>query len=91
MTEDNRSVIVHGMDLRDYLLAMPVESRVAFATACGTTWPHLRNVIYGLRPCSERLAMAIERQSAGTVRVESLCPDADWAVVRGAQPPAVSA
>ena len=79
------------MDLRQYILAMPVDQRVTFADSCGTTWPHLRNVMYGQRPCSERLAMAIERQSAGTVRVESLCPEADWAVVRGAQPPAVSA
>lgn len=72
------------MDLKDYLQSIPPAERTAFAERCGTTDGHLRNVSYGYRRCAESLAIAIERESGGQIRVEDLRPDVDWAVIRGA-------
>lgn len=74
------------MDLKTYLFALPMPQRIQFAEGCGTTYGHLRNVAYGLKPCSPELAMRVEEESAGKVRVESMCPDAHWHVVRGTAP-----
>lgn len=47
----------------------------------------MNNVAYGLRPCGERLAIDIERQSGGQVTVEELRPDLaeHWAYLRGSR------
>jgi DNA-binding transcriptional regulator YdaS (Cro superfamily) len=74
------------MDLKSYLHTLPLAEREAFAVACGTTSGHLRNVSYGYRTCREALAICIERESAGAVTVEELCPDADWAYIRRTAP-----
>lgn len=71
------------MKLLDYLKTMGTEDRVGFALACATTIGHMNNVAYGYKPCSETLALAVERESGGVVPVEETCPKADWAVVRG--------
>jgi DNA-binding transcriptional regulator YdaS (Cro superfamily) len=76
-----------NLSLLDYLKTMEKEDRESFAASCGTTLGHLNNVAYGYKTCAEALAMAVERESAGKVRVETLCPDADWAVVRGTAKP----
>lgn len=77
------------MDLRTYLSSLPdVEARAGFATRCGTTLGHLRNVAGGHKPCGESLAINIERESGGVVRCEDLCPDVDWAYLRGSAIPA---
>lgn len=65
------------MELRKYLSDLPVDERERFAQACGTTAGHLRNVMYGYRPCSPELAADIERASAGSVIRQTLRP-ADW-------------
>lgn len=70
------------MKLIDYLNALPVEARVPFATRCGTSFDYLRQVGYGNRPCSEKLAINLERESGRLLTCEELCPDADWAFVR---------
>jgi hypothetical protein len=70
------------MDLKTYYLSMPMRLRDKFATRCETTLGHLRNVAYG-RICGEKLAIAIERESNGVVRCESLRPDVDWSYLRG--------
>ena len=70
------------MDLKAYLLSMPVQARESFAARCGTTYGHLRNVAYG-KTCAERLAINIDRESGGVVTCESLCPDVDFGYLRG--------
>ncbi|RTL35399.1 MAG: hypothetical protein EKK49_07435 [Rhodocyclaceae bacterium] len=70
------------MDFKTYLFKLPVAERVLFARRCKSTYGHLRNVAYGHKPCSAELAMEIERESKRAVPCESLCPGADWAVVR---------
>jgi DNA-binding transcriptional regulator YdaS (Cro superfamily) len=71
------------MDLKTYLSQLKPDARDAFAEACGTTVGHLRNVAYECRPCGEKLAIAIERETRGEIRCEHLRPDVDWAFLRG--------
>lgn len=65
------------MELRKYLSELLPADRSAFAERCGTTMGHLRNVMYGYRPCSPELAAEIERASAGAVQRPDMRP-ADW-------------
>ena len=60
-------------------------TREEFAAACGTTYPLLKQVGYGARPCSVTLAVNIDRETGGEIRMEDLCPDRiDWAYIRKA-------
>lgn len=75
-------------ELKAYLRTIKGEAaKRDFAVRCGTSINHLRAIAYGAKPCGESLAINIERESAGLVRVEGLRPDVDWAVIRK-QPPA---
>lgn len=65
------------MKLRDYISQLDEAGRQALALACQTTLPHLRNVMYGYRPCAPSLAVDIERASNGQVTRPELRP-ADW-------------
>jgi hypothetical protein len=51
------------MELKKYLDELPVERREAIASACGTTWGHLRNVSYGDKTCGIPLAVALEKET----------------------------
>lgn len=70
------------MDLKSFLLSMSVAERDAFAKRCGTSRGHITNIAYGGKPCGEKLAIAIDRESLGAVPCESLRPDVDWAYLR---------
>lgn len=71
------------MDLKQYLSTLTLKQRDALAERCGTSAGHLRNVSYGYRSCGESLAIALERESGGSVTCEELRPDVDWSVLRG--------
>lgn len=71
------------MDLKNYLSTLTLKQRDALAERCGTSAGHLRNVSYGYRSCGESLAIALERESGGSVTCEELRPDVDWSVLRG--------
>jgi DNA-binding transcriptional regulator YdaS (Cro superfamily) len=71
------------MKLKPFLQTMTLVERKAFAESCGTGASHLNNVSYGYRPCSLELAIEIERKSGGKVTCEEVCPDLDWAYLRG--------
>lgn len=75
------------MNLKNYFMAKTKEQRDTFAALCGTTRGHLTNIAYGQKPCAEKLAIAIERESHGAVRCEDLRPDVDWAYLRGTDCP----
>jgi DNA-binding transcriptional regulator YdaS (Cro superfamily) len=75
------------MKLIDYLNAIPVEARDSFAARCGTSFNYLRQVGYGNRPCPEKLAINLERESNRILLCEELCPEADWAFIRSTTPP----
>lgn len=70
------------MKLIDYLNAIPVEARESFAARCGTSFDYLRQVGYGNRTCTEKLAINLERESGRILLCEQLCPEADWAFIR---------
>lgn len=69
--------VMRGMTLKQHLSTLTPDGREQFATDCHTTLGHLRNVMYGYRPCSAELAAAIERVSHGAVKRPSMRPD-DW-------------
>jgi DNA-binding transcriptional regulator YdaS (Cro superfamily) len=75
------------MKLIDYLNALPVEARESFAARCGTSFDYLRQVGYGNRACTEKLAINLERESNRILICEQLCPDADWAFIRASPAP----
>ena len=64
------------MQLIDYLKSMTNDDRTVFAKRCGTSDRHLTNVAYGYKPCGIALAVAIERESAGSVTRKVL--RGDW-------------
>ena len=68
--------------LLEYLKSLTPEQRNDFAGRCKTSIGHLRNVAYGGRPCGEKLAIAIDRESAGGVRAEDCRTDVDWEYIR---------
>lgn len=63
------------MQLKAYLAQMTASEREAFATKCRTSLGHLKNVMYGYKPCATDLAVNIERESACQVRRQDLRPD----------------
>lgn len=63
--------------LKDYLMALPVSERRTFSETCGTSWPYLRNVVYGFRPAGEKLCVRIEQATNGKVTRQDLRPH-DW-------------
>lgn len=73
-----------AMDFRTFFYQLPLPDRLAFAQRCNTSVGHLRNIAYG-KPCREKLAIAIERESRRKVVVETLCPDVDWGYLRGTE------
>lgn len=70
-----------GMEFRTYFYALSRLERGRFACACGTSVGHLQNIACGKR-CGEALAIAIDRESGGVVRCESLRPDVDFQYLR---------
>jgi DNA-binding transcriptional regulator YdaS (Cro superfamily) len=69
--------VILGMDLKTYL---PQAGRAALAESAGTTFGHLRNVSYRLRPCSPELAAAIELATQGAVMRWDMRPN-DWRLI----------
>ena len=69
--------------LKTFFMGLTVAERDDFALRCETSRPHITNIAYGLKTCSEKLAVAIERESNGAVRAETLRSDVDWEYIRG--------
>lgn len=69
-----------GMELKQFLFAMPTIERQAFAESVGTTAKHLTNVAYGIRPLDEKVCVAIEQHTKKIVTRQDLRPD-DWHLI----------
>lgn len=65
------------MTLIQYLNSLPVAKRDDFAQRCTTSFEYLRQIGYGNRQCSPRIAVNLERESQGVVTRKSLFPN-DW-------------
>ena len=63
------------MNLKQYIQEADADRRERLAEACSVTLGHLRNVMYGYRPCPPKLASAIERHTDRAVTRQELCPD----------------
>jgi len=69
-------VIGSAMDLKSFIKGLPNdEAREDFARRCGTSLGHLRNVMYGYKPCATDLAVNIERESGRAVTRPELRDD----------------
>jgi DNA-binding transcriptional regulator YdaS (Cro superfamily) len=71
------------MSLLDYLKSLDVAAQGSFAARCKTPLGSLYQIARGHRPCMEWRAIEIERESRRKVTCEELCPQADWAYLRG--------
>lgn len=76
--------------LRSYLNSLSLPQQEAFAAAVGTSVGYLRKACSIGQRLGADLCIAIERESRGTVRVEVLRPDVDWAYLRGSSLPATA-
>lgn len=65
-----------------YFKGLTKAEREAFAAQVGTSVAYLWQIAYKQRRCAESLAIEIEKASKGTIRVEDLRPDVDWAYIR---------
>ena len=72
--------------LRRYLNGLKRAAQESFAKRCGTSIGYLRKAISAKQQLREGLVIAIERESCGAVRCESLRPDVDWTYLRGRLP-----
>lgn len=70
------------LTLKEFLSGLKQVEREAFAKRCETSYGHMRNVAYGLKPAGEKLCILIERESARRVLCESLRSDVPWHVLR---------
>lgn len=64
------------MDLKTFIKSLPDDdARDAFAKRCDTSLGHLKNVMYGYKPCATDLAVNIERESGRAVTRQELRDD----------------
>jgi DNA-binding transcriptional regulator YdaS (Cro superfamily) len=70
--------VISPVDLKTFMAGLADNAaREAFAKDCGTTLGHLKNVMYGYKPCGPELAVSIERESGRAVTRRELRPE-DW-------------
>lgn len=70
------------MSLHSYIKTLYKQAFDRFAASCKTTVGQLRQVAYGNRRASAKLAINIERETSGAVTCEELRGDIDWAFLR---------
>lgn len=68
--------------LLDWLNSLPVQTQRLLAERMETTTGQLRQIAYGNRHCNPRLAVLIDKYSAGAVSMVELAPGVDWDHVR---------
>ena len=66
---------MRDMTLKEFIKQIDKINRDDFASRCGTSFAYLRLVGYGHKPCSDALALAVERESGGLVTVAELRPE----------------
>ncbi|HBP47520.1 YdaS family helix-turn-helix protein [Pseudomonas sp.] len=70
------------MSLYSYIKTLDKPTFDYFAGACQTSVGQIRQVAYGNRRASAKLAINIERETCGVVTCEELRNDIDWAFLR---------
>jgi len=69
-------------ELLDWLNGMSKESQEKLAAQMGTTCGQLRQIAYGNRRCSARLAVLLDKFSGGAISMTHLAPTLDWRHIR---------
>lgn len=64
--------------LLDWLNSLPRGVQDNLANEMETSVGQLRQIAYGNRKCSARLAVAIDKFSGGVVSMVDLAPEIDW-------------
>lgn len=73
------------MSLHAYIKILDKAKLDDLAERCETTAGQLKQIAYGNRRASVRLAVSLERETQGKVTCEQLRPDVDWAYLRGSK------
>lgn len=73
------------MSLHAYIKILDKATLDDLAERCETTAGQLKQIAYGNRRASVRLAVSLERETQGKVTCEQLRPDVDWAYLRGSK------
>jgi DNA-binding transcriptional regulator YdaS (Cro superfamily) len=66
------------IELLEHINSLTTEEQFYFAQKCETSAAHIRNIAHGYSPCSEKLAISLDRESQGKVKCEVVRPDVDW-------------
>lgn len=90
MTENTKLPRTPVYQLREYFLSLDAKKREAFAGKCHTTTKYLQQIYLGNDTCGEGLAIRIDKNSNGKVKVDDLRPDVDWDYVRNNPPKNIS-
>lgn len=77
--------VKHCMPLKKYFRTLTKAQKEDFAARCDTTVDYMKLIIFGVRSCTAKLAIDIDRESNGAVKCEELCPDADFQYLRDSQ------
>lgn len=76
---------IHIESLKRYVSELGNDAeREEFATRCGTTFGHLRQIYYGNRTCDAGLAIEIEKNTNQAVMCDELRADVDFNYLRNA-------
>ncbi|MGA4742417.1 helix-turn-helix domain-containing protein [Acinetobacter junii] len=78
--------VKHCMPLKKYFRTLSKAQKEEFAERCETTVDYMKLIIFGVRSCTAKLAIDIDRESKGAVKCEELCPEADFNYLRNYQP-----
>lgn len=73
------------MSLHAYIKILDKAKLDDLAARCETTAGQLKQIAYGNRRASVRLAVSLERETQEKVTCEQLRPDVDWAYLRGSK------
>lgn len=68
--------------LKSYFYRMEKTERKSFAEKCETTVGQLQQIISKNRTCNPGLAINLDRESAGEILCDELCPNVDFAYLR---------
>lgn len=73
------------MNLKNYIATSERGTAKRLAEALGVSKSMLSQLAAGTAPMSPERAIEIEKHTKGQVRCEVLCPEVDWAYVRGSK------
>lgn len=71
-----------NQQMLDWLNSLPKKTQETLAEKMDTTTGQLRQIAYGNRNCSPRLAVELDKYSGGVLSMVQLAPNLDWDHIR---------